>query len=71
MLLMQAQENGVVLEKEQLLFIAGGQDNAVDDDVDELPVQDLALTVITSFELINVMLLTLMLMRLLRHIPCS
>nr|GEV80798.1 hypothetical protein [Tanacetum cinerariifolium] len=28
MLLMQAQENGVVLDEEQLLFTAGGQDNA-------------------------------------------
>nr|GEV78742.1 hypothetical protein [Tanacetum cinerariifolium] len=28
---------------EQLLFLAGGQDNAFDDDVDEQPVQDLAL----------------------------
>nr|GFD08960.1 hypothetical protein [Tanacetum cinerariifolium] len=37
MLLMQAQENGVVLDEEKLLFIAGGQDNAFDDDVDEPP----------------------------------
>ncbi|GJU52133.1 retrovirus-related pol polyprotein from transposon TNT 1-94 [Tanacetum coccineum] len=43
MLLMQAQENGVVLEEEQLLFIAGGLTNTFDDDVDEEPVQDLAL----------------------------
>nr|GEU62691.1 putative reverse transcriptase domain-containing protein [Tanacetum cinerariifolium] len=42
MLLMQAQENGVVLDEEQFLFIAGGHDNVVDKDVDELPVQDLA-----------------------------
>nr|GFC21883.1 cold shock domain protein 1 [Tanacetum cinerariifolium] len=35
MLLMQAQENRVVLDEEQLLFIAGGQDNVVDEDVDE------------------------------------
>nr|GEU54058.1 retrovirus-related Pol polyprotein from transposon TNT 1-94 [Tanacetum cinerariifolium] len=28
-------ENGVVLDEEQLLFITGGQDNAVDEDVDE------------------------------------
>ncbi|GJW63905.1 retrovirus-related pol polyprotein from transposon TNT 1-94 [Tanacetum coccineum] len=35
MLLMQAQENGVALDEEQLLFLAGGQDNAVDEDVDE------------------------------------
>nr|GEU76156.1 hypothetical protein [Tanacetum cinerariifolium] len=42
-LLMQAQENEVALDEEQLLFIAGGQDNAVDEDVDEHPVQELAL----------------------------
>ena len=40
---MQAQENGVVLDEEQLLFISGGQDQTFDDDVDEEPVQDLAL----------------------------
>nr|GEY08550.1 retrovirus-related Pol polyprotein from transposon TNT 1-94 [Tanacetum cinerariifolium] len=45
MLLMQAQENGVTLDEERLLFIAGGQDNVVDDDVDEQPIQDLALNV--------------------------
>nr|GEV18569.1 hypothetical protein [Tanacetum cinerariifolium] len=33
----------VALDEEQLLFIAGGQDNAVDEDVDEQPVLDLAL----------------------------
>ncbi|GJV68932.1 hypothetical protein Tco_1484441 [Tanacetum coccineum] len=44
MLLMQAQENGVVLNEEQPLFIACGQTNTFDDDdVDEAPVQDLAL----------------------------
>nr|GEZ37912.1 retrovirus-related Pol polyprotein from transposon TNT 1-94 [Tanacetum cinerariifolium] len=43
MLLMQAQENRVALDAEQLLFLAGGPDNAFDDDVDEQPVQDLAL----------------------------
>nr|GEX32450.1 retrovirus-related Pol polyprotein from transposon TNT 1-94 [Tanacetum cinerariifolium] len=42
MLLMQAQENGVALDAKQLLFLAGGLDNAFDDDVDEQPVQDLA-----------------------------
>ncbi|GJW43835.1 hypothetical protein Tco_0072634 [Tanacetum coccineum] len=41
MLMMQAQENGVALDEEQLFFIAGGQDNAID--VDEQPVQHLAL----------------------------
>nr|GEU53247.1 integrase, catalytic region, zinc finger, CCHC-type, peptidase aspartic, catalytic [Tanacetum cinerariifolium] len=35
MLLMQAQENEVALDAEQLLFLAGGQDNVFDDDVDE------------------------------------
>ncbi|GJW76308.1 retrovirus-related pol polyprotein from transposon TNT 1-94 [Tanacetum coccineum] len=50
MLLMQAQENGVALDEEQLLFIAGGQDNAVDEDVDEQPVQDLALNVDNVFQ---------------------
>ncbi|GJT07717.1 integrase, catalytic region, zinc finger, CCHC-type containing protein [Tanacetum coccineum] len=35
--------NGVVLDEEQLLFIAAGQTNTFDDDVDEAPVQDLAL----------------------------
>nr|GEX48296.1 RNA-directed DNA polymerase, eukaryota, reverse transcriptase zinc-binding domain protein [Tanacetum cinerariifolium] len=43
MLLMQAQENRVALDAEQLLCLAGGQDNAFDDDVDEQPIQDLAL----------------------------
>nr|GEY03614.1 hypothetical protein [Tanacetum cinerariifolium] len=37
MLLMQAQENGVALDAEQLLFLAGGQENVFDDDVDEQP----------------------------------
>ncbi|GJZ47073.1 hypothetical protein Tco_0600905 [Tanacetum coccineum] len=40
-----AQENKVVLDEEQLLFLAGGLDNAIDEDVDEQPVQDLALNV--------------------------
>ncbi|GJS61660.1 hypothetical protein Tco_0656444 [Tanacetum coccineum] len=35
--------NGIVLDEEQLLFIAAGQTNTFDDDVDEAPVQDLAL----------------------------
>ncbi|GJT87383.1 retrovirus-related pol polyprotein from transposon TNT 1-94 [Tanacetum coccineum] len=42
MLLMQAQENGVVLDEEQLLFIAGGQTNTFDDDVDEAPTMFMA-----------------------------
>nr|GEX98805.1 retrovirus-related Pol polyprotein from transposon TNT 1-94 [Tanacetum cinerariifolium] len=50
MLLMQAQKNGVALDEEQLLFLAGGQDNAFDDDVDEQPVQDLALNVDDVFQ---------------------
>ncbi|GJY57391.1 hypothetical protein Tco_0456506 [Tanacetum coccineum] len=37
MLLMQAQENRVALDEEHLLFIAVGQDNAIDEDVDEKP----------------------------------
>nr|GEY88950.1 retrovirus-related Pol polyprotein from transposon TNT 1-94 [Tanacetum cinerariifolium] len=52
MLLMQAQENRVALDAEQLLFLAGGPDNAFDDDddVDEQPVQDLALNVDNVFQ---------------------
>ncbi|GJY05919.1 hypothetical protein Tco_0371859 [Tanacetum coccineum] len=44
------QENGVALDEEQLLFLAGGQDNAVDEDVDEQPVQNLALNVDNVFQ---------------------
>nr|GEZ07748.1 retrovirus-related Pol polyprotein from transposon TNT 1-94 [Tanacetum cinerariifolium] len=50
MLLMQAQENGVTLDAEQLLFLAGGQDNVFDDDVDEQPIEDLALNVDNVFQ---------------------
>nr|GFB20513.1 hypothetical protein [Tanacetum cinerariifolium] len=50
MLLMQAQENGVALDAKQLLFLAGGPNNAFDDDVDEQPVQDLALNVCDAFD---------------------
>ncbi|GJV55680.1 hypothetical protein Tco_1456685 [Tanacetum coccineum] len=50
MFLMQAQENRVALDEEQLLFIAGGQDNAIDEDVDEQPVQDLAPNVDNVFQ---------------------
>ncbi|GJR85245.1 retrovirus-related pol polyprotein from transposon TNT 1-94 [Tanacetum coccineum] len=50
MLLMQAQENGMVLDEEQLMFLTGDQDNAVDDNVDEPPVQDLALNVENIFQ---------------------
>ncbi|GKB84914.1 hypothetical protein Tco_0957186 [Tanacetum coccineum] len=45
-----AMENGVALDEEQLLFIVGGQDNTIDDDVDEKPVQDLALNVNNVFQ---------------------
>nr|GEX96673.1 hypothetical protein [Tanacetum cinerariifolium] len=45
-----AMENGVALDEEQLLFIAGGQDNTVDEDVNEQPVQDLALNVDNVFQ---------------------
>nr|GFD07065.1 hypothetical protein [Tanacetum cinerariifolium] len=37
MLLIQAQENGVALDEERLLFLAGRQDTAIDEDVDEQP----------------------------------
>ncbi|GJZ45778.1 hypothetical protein Tco_0593374 [Tanacetum coccineum] len=47
---MQIQENRVALDKEQLLFLAGGQDNAIDEDVDEQPVYDLALNVDNVFQ---------------------
>nr|GFB18875.1 hypothetical protein [Tanacetum cinerariifolium] len=50
MLLMHAQENEVALDAKQLLFLVGGQDNAFDDDVDEQPVQDLALNVDNVFQ---------------------
>ncbi|GJR14329.1 integrase, catalytic region, zinc finger, CCHC-type containing protein [Tanacetum coccineum] len=43
MLLMQAQENGAVLDEEELLLLAGEQGNTFDADVDNQPVQDLAL----------------------------
>ncbi|GJW94885.1 hypothetical protein Tco_0174557 [Tanacetum coccineum] len=40
----------VALDEEQLLFIAGGQDNDIDEDVDEQPVQDLAFNVDNVFQ---------------------
>nr|GEV99084.1 hypothetical protein [Tanacetum cinerariifolium] len=43
-------ENEVTLDEEQLLFIACRQDNAVDENVDEQPVQDLALNVDNLFQ---------------------
>ncbi|GJW35746.1 hypothetical protein Tco_0058666 [Tanacetum coccineum] len=45
-----AMENGVALDEEQLLFIACGQDTIVDENVDEQPVQDLALKVDNVFQ---------------------
>nr|GEV75714.1 hypothetical protein [Tanacetum cinerariifolium] len=50
MLLMQAQENDVVLDEEQLLFLAGELVTNFDDDVDDPPEQDLALNVDHVFE---------------------
>ncbi|GJZ50180.1 retrovirus-related pol polyprotein from transposon TNT 1-94 [Tanacetum coccineum] len=50
MLLMQAQENGAVLDEEQLLFLAGEQVTNFDDDVDDPPEQDLALNMDYVFE---------------------
>ncbi|GJU95495.1 hypothetical protein Tco_1320251 [Tanacetum coccineum] len=50
MLLMQAQENSVVLDEEQLLFLAGEHAKKFDDDVDDPPIQDLALNVDHVFE---------------------
>ncbi|GJU26430.1 retrovirus-related pol polyprotein from transposon TNT 1-94 [Tanacetum coccineum] len=50
MLLMQVQENGVVLDEEQLLFLAGEHVTNFDDDVDDPPEQDLALNVDHVFE---------------------
>nr|GEW34757.1 integrase, catalytic region, zinc finger, CCHC-type, peptidase aspartic, catalytic [Tanacetum cinerariifolium] len=41
---------GVALDEEQLLFLLGRQDNAIDEDVDEQPVQDLALNVDNGFQ---------------------
>nr|GEU99285.1 retrovirus-related Pol polyprotein from transposon TNT 1-94 [Tanacetum cinerariifolium] len=49
-LLEKVKENGVALDEEQLLFIAGGKDNAVNEDVDEQPVQDLALNMDNVFQ---------------------
>ncbi|GJZ16538.1 hypothetical protein Tco_0552215 [Tanacetum coccineum] len=46
----QARQNEVALDEEQLLFIAGGQDNAINEDVDEQLVQDLALNVDNVFQ---------------------
>ncbi|GJY69400.1 retrovirus-related pol polyprotein from transposon TNT 1-94 [Tanacetum coccineum] len=50
MLLMQAQENGAVLDEEQLLFLAGEHVTNFDDDVDDTTEKDLALNVDHIFE---------------------
>ncbi|GJY74942.1 integrase, catalytic region, zinc finger, CCHC-type containing protein [Tanacetum coccineum] len=50
MLLMQAQENGAVLDEEQSLFLAGEHVTNFDDDVDDSPENDLALNVDHVFE---------------------
>nr|GEV65591.1 retrovirus-related Pol polyprotein from transposon TNT 1-94 [Tanacetum cinerariifolium] len=47
---MQVQENRVALDAEQLFFLAGGHDNAINKDVDEKPVHDLALNVDNVFQ---------------------
>nr|GEV10703.1 integrase, catalytic region, zinc finger, CCHC-type, peptidase aspartic, catalytic [Tanacetum cinerariifolium] len=49
MLLMQAQENGGIRCKATIVS-SGGQDNTIDEDVDEQPVQDLALNVDNVFQ---------------------
>nr|GEZ08424.1 retrovirus-related Pol polyprotein from transposon TNT 1-94 [Tanacetum cinerariifolium] len=53
MLLMQTQKNDVALDKEQLLFLTGGQDKAIDEDMDEQPIQDLDINVVNVFQLDN------------------
>nr|GEW34133.1 hypothetical protein [Tanacetum cinerariifolium] len=45
-----AQEKGVALDEEQLLFLAGGQETAIDKDMDEQPVKDLALNMDNVFQ---------------------
>ncbi|GKC79902.1 retrovirus-related pol polyprotein from transposon TNT 1-94 [Tanacetum coccineum] len=50
MLLMQAQENGAVLDEEQSLFLAGEQIINFDEDVDNSPENDLALNMDHIFE---------------------
>nr|GFA00301.1 hypothetical protein [Tanacetum cinerariifolium] len=42
--------NGVALDEEQLMFLVGGQGTAIDKDVDDQPVQDLALNVDNVFQ---------------------
>nr|GEX66603.1 ribonuclease H-like domain-containing protein [Tanacetum cinerariifolium] len=48
-----AQENEVALDEEQLMFIVGGQDNVVDENMDEQPIMDLALNVDNVFQADN------------------
>ncbi|GJT32854.1 retrovirus-related pol polyprotein from transposon TNT 1-94 [Tanacetum coccineum] len=43
-------KNGVVLDEEQLLFLASGHNTAIDEDVDEPLIQDLALNVDNVFQ---------------------
>ncbi|GKC65400.1 hypothetical protein Tco_1097998 [Tanacetum coccineum] len=50
MLLMQAQENGAVLDEEQSLFLAGEQVTNFDHDMNDSPEDDLALNVDHIFE---------------------
>ncbi|GJU55754.1 retrovirus-related pol polyprotein from transposon TNT 1-94, partial [Tanacetum coccineum] len=50
MLLMEAQDNGAVLDEEQSLFLAGEQVTNFDEDVDNSPENDLALNVDHVFE---------------------
>nr|GEW77001.1 integrase, catalytic region, zinc finger, CCHC-type, peptidase aspartic, catalytic [Tanacetum cinerariifolium] len=71
MFLMQAQENEVALDEEQLLFLAGKQDKAIDEDVDEQPVQDLALNVDNVFQVDDYDAFNSNVMRLQRYKPCS
>ncbi|GJU61899.1 retrovirus-related pol polyprotein from transposon TNT 1-94 [Tanacetum coccineum] len=51
MLLMQAQENGAVLDEEKLLFLAGEQVTNFDEDVDDPTEQDLALNTMFTVNL--------------------
>ncbi|GJT71920.1 retrovirus-related pol polyprotein from transposon TNT 1-94 [Tanacetum coccineum] len=50
MLLMNAHENGVVLDEEQLLFLAGEQVTNFDDDVDDLALNTMFMANLTSEE---------------------
>ncbi|GJZ81721.1 hypothetical protein Tco_0646715 [Tanacetum coccineum] len=45
-----AQENGVVLDEEQLMFLTSDHDTTVDEDVDESPIHDLAVNVDNVFQ---------------------